>query len=120
MTEADHSLPQISSGRQQYFEKLSIQRNRPFGVYVALTHPRHVCPHSPRSFLCKGKEEKKIRHMLETLVTMEMMVHSKMGRLDFEEEEKREGEGEGEWCSRAAASHINREQQEYSIISFFS
>lgn len=56
--------------------------------------------------------------MLETLVTMEMMVHSKMGRLDCEEEEKREGEGE--WCSRAAASHINREQQEYSIISFFS
>lgn len=60
--------------------------------------------------------------MLETLVTMEMMVHSEMGRLDSGEGrgKGREIEGMGKGCSRAAAFHINQELQEYSITSLFS
>lgn len=94
VTEAGHYLPQLSLCSQQYFEKLGIQRKGPSGVYIALTHLCHICPHSPLAFCVKRKKKKKIRHMLETLVTMEMMVHSEMGRLDFEEEE-REGKGSG-------------------------
>lgn len=55
-------------------------------------------PRSPLLlFVEKGKKKNiTIRHMLVTPVTMEIMVHSEMGRLDLEGEG-----GEGEWSSRA-------------------
>lgn len=49
---------------------------------------------SPHAFCGKGEEKKiTIRHMLVTPVTMEIMVHSEMGRQG----------GEGEWSSGAGA-----------------
>lgn len=116
VTEAGHYLPQLSLCSQQYFEKLGIQRKGPSGVYIALTHLCHICPHSPPSFLCKAKEEKKNQTYVGNAC-----YHGDDGALwDGETRFWGGGKGrEGEWCTRAAAFQINQELQEHSIIAFF-
>lgn len=58
MTEAGHSLPQISLSSRWYSEKLGVWRNLFFGVYVALTYRCHVCLVLPSCFLWKRGRKK--------------------------------------------------------------
>jgi len=67
----------------------------------------------------KKREEKKIRCTMVTPVTMEIMVHSEMGRLDFEKE------GKGGVCQSwehkfiKQAFQMSQELQGCSIVSLF-